>query len=428
VRKLETTSKNSNKVIVYTILKDMKISIDELLKYAKQINMKIESPQHILELEDAIKLKEYIEIQKQKLYFNPKEWNSYSFIDKLENLNKFIDKTLKSIDMQIEQNKTILKNANKSYKELQLLKMDNKELIKIKKYLLSKFDFSLENLKDKLIFMKSEILKELDNIDDSYSIWNDYKLSQKDIDFNFSTKKIVRWYEEQMRKLSNFSNIDKFFINLLKEIKNLQKLDEKFKTTGKQKLETILKEKYLEEYNEKIYNEWKDENDKIDSFYIRFIKAYFIGQIPEKILLNIFTILNSIKNDLEEFYIDVRAGLIIKYKDNPKSNFIQEVATKDKIFKIYQKAQTKTIELLREEKSQVTYRFLNELLKELLNFKIENQIKDYNELYEKMAQLHSKNLEIYLDDVVMYGKELEKRDIEISTLMFKMMKDLEKGE
>jgi hypothetical protein len=29
---------------------------------------------------------------------------------------------------------------------------------------------------------------------------------------------------------------------------------------------------------------------------------------------------------------------------------------------------------------------------------------------------------------VMYGKELEKRDIEISTLMFKMMKDLEKGE
>ena len=426
--KLQTTGKNSNKVIIYTILKNMKISMDELLKYTKELNIKVNSPQDILELDEANRLVEYIKLEKQKLYFNPKEWESFSFIDKLENLNRFIDRTLEVIDMQIEQNKTILKNANKSYKELQLLEIDNIELIKIKEYLLSKFDFSLDNLKDKLIFMKSEILKELDNIDNSQSIWNDYNLSQKDVDFNFSAKKIVRWYEEQMKKISNFSKFDRFFISLLKEIKILKELDDKFKTTSKQKLEKILKEKYLEEYYEKIYKEWVDEYNKIDTFYIRFIKAYFVGQISEKVLLGVFAILNSIKSDLEEFYLNVRPGFIIKYKDNPKSDFIQEVATKDKIFKIYQKSQSKFIELLKEENSQVTYRFLNQLLKELLNFEIENKIGDYTKLYEKMANLHSKNLEIYLDDVVMYGKELEKRDIEISTLMFKMMKDLEKGE
>ena len=103
--------------------------------------------------------------------------------------------------------------------------------------------------------MKSEILKELDNIDNSQSIWNDYNLSQKDVDFNFSAKKIVRWYEEQMKKISNFSKFDRFFISLLKEIKILKELDDKFKTTSKQKLEKILKEKYLEEYYEKIYKE-----------------------------------------------------------------------------------------------------------------------------------------------------------------------------
>ena len=43
-----------------------------------------------------------------------------------------------------------------------------------------------------------------------------------------------------------------------------------------------------------------------------------------------------------------------------------------------------------------------------------------------MAQLHSTNLEIYLNDIVVYGKELEKRDMGIAKLMFKMRTDLEK--
>jgi hypothetical protein len=43
-----------------------------------------------------------------------------------------------------------------------------------------------------------------------------------------------------------------------------------------------------------------------------------------------------------------------------------------------------------------------------------------------MTELHSTNLEIYLNDILMYGKELEKRDMEISKLMFKMTTDLEK--
>jgi hypothetical protein len=43
-----------------------------------------------------------------------------------------------------------------------------------------------------------------------------------------------------------------------------------------------------------------------------------------------------------------------------------------------------------------------------------------------MAELHSTNLEIYLNDIEVYGKELEKRDMEISKLIFKMQTDLEK--
>ena len=43
-----------------------------------------------------------------------------------------------------------------------------------------------------------------------------------------------------------------------------------------------------------------------------------------------------------------------------------------------------------------------------------------------MTELHSANLDIYLNDIVVYGQELEKKDIAISKLMFKMTIDLEK--
>jgi Na+/phosphate symporter len=105
---------------------------------------------------------------------------------------------------------------------------------------------------------------------------------------------------------------------------------------------------------------------------------------------------------------------------------LQEIVTKERIFKIYQNAQPKLIAQLKKEESLVAYRFINRLLGELLEFRIEEKSQGYEEITEKMLALHSKNLEMYLYDVKLYGKELEKRDMEISKLMFKMQTDLEK--
>jgi len=425
---LQTTTPNGDKVMVSSIIKTLNIDIEKLKELSKEINISIKYPQQIISLKEANEIVKYVNLKKQKLNFNPNEWNSYSNIDDFQNLVKFIDEVLSVIDSQITQNKNLLKDSNNAYKELLVLEMDNDDLIEIKTYLLSKFDFSLENLKDKLIYMKSESLEFLDEVDNSLSIWDDEKLSQKKINFNFTATKIIRLYEDQMKKLDNYSNINQFFNKLLSSIKKLQKLDEHFRTTSKEKLKEILKEGYLEEYEEKLYQEWQNEINKLNKLYLKFIKAYFVGKISENIVIEMFNIINDIKSDLEEFYLTIRSGLVTKYKENPKSDFIQEVATKDRIFKIYQSFQPRFIELLKKESSQVAYRFVNQILSELLDFKIEEKRAGFEEIYDKMAQLHSKNLEIYLNDIVMYGKELEKRDMEISKLMFKMKTDLEKGE
>jgi len=426
LKQLTTTTKNGNKVLAHTILKELSISIDELSEYAKDIHLKIKSSQDILAFDDANRLLLHIQHEQQKLYFNSNDWQSYSNIDDYQNLIQFIDHTLSAIDIQIEKNRDVLKNANSAYRELQQLNMTNEVLIEIKSYLLSKFDFSLENLKEKLIVMKSEALEFLDEVSNSPSIWSDEKLSHKKINFSFTATKIVKLYEDQLEKITNFSKIDKFFKTLLKEVEALQKADEQFFTTNKEKLKKHLKEGYLETYTETLYEEWQSEIEKINQFYIRSIKAHFIGTLSEETLLEVFKVLQNLKEALEDFYLTVRSGFITQYRENPKSAMLQEIVTKERIFKIYQNAQPKLIAQLKKEESLVAYRFINRLLGELLEFRIEEKSQGYEEITEKMLALHSKNLEMYLYDVKLYGKELEKRDMEISKLMFKMQTDLEK--
>jgi len=425
--KLTTTTTNGDKVLAHTVAKNFSMSIEDLVTYGKAININIKSAQHILSLNEANNLVCHIQNEQAKLYFNSKDWCRDSSIDDYQNLVAFIDQTLQVIDAQIERHKDILSHSNKAFKALQVLDMDNQDLIKIKIYLLSKFDFSLENLKDKLIFMKSEALEYLDAADSSPSILQDKKLAKKEIDFNFTATKIVRLYEAQIKKIHHFSKVDCFFSTLLDAVKALQKADETFKTRDKQKLNDVLCDGYLEAYHDALYDEWTKEINKLNQLHLRFICAYFIEKISEHTVLAIFDIIQGIKDDLEDFYLTIRSGLITKYQDNPKSKLLQEIASKERIFKIYQKSQPRFIDLLQQESSQVACRFINALLGELLDFNIEEKSDGYEAIYEKMVQLHGANLEIYLDDIVTYGKELEKRDLEISKLMFKMQKDLEQG-
>lgn len=424
---LKTTTKNGDKVLAHAIAKNVSISIEDLIAYAKAININIKSAQHILLLNEANDLLRYIQNEQAKLHFNSKGWCRDSSIDDYQNLVTFIDQTLQVIDTQIEQHKDVLNHSNKAFKALQALNMDNQDLIEIKIYLLSKFDFSLENLKDKIIFMKSEALEYLDAVDSSLSIQQDEILAKKEMDFNFTATKIVRLYEAQIKKIHHFSKVDSFFSKLLDAVKALQKADETFKTRDKEKLNDVLRDGYLEAYHDALYDEWAKEINKLNRLHIRFIRAYFIEKISEHTVVAIFDIIQGIKADLEDFYLTIRSGLITKYQDNPKSKLLQEIATKDRIFKIYQKSQARFIDLLQQETSQVAYRFINTLLGELLDFNIEEKSEGYEAIYETMVQLHGANLEIYLNDVATYGKELEKRDMEISKLMFKMQQDLEQG-
>ena len=168
MKKLATTTIDGDKVMVYTVMKSLDIGIDEVISLSKEIDIDIKTQQNILSLERANSLVEYILESRQKLSFSADEWKSYSTLDEYQNLVEFIDKVLNSIDNQIAKNSNILKSSNNVYNELQKMQIEDETLLSIKLYLLSKFDFSLEDLKDKIIFMKSQALEYLDKVESRF--------------------------------------------------------------------------------------------------------------------------------------------------------------------------------------------------------------------------------------------------------------------
>ncbi|MDQ7003648.1 MAG: hypothetical protein Q9N67_01455 [Ghiorsea sp.] len=173
----ETTTKNGDKVMAHAITKKLSISIAELIVYSKEMNIKIKSPQCILDIDKANGLFEHILHAQRKLSFSPAEWQSNSTVEEYQNLIAFINKSLDAIAKQISKNSDTLNHSNEVYHELQQLKTEDRNLMEIKVYLLTKFDFSLEDLSDKLFFMKSQALEYLDKVDSTLSIFDDVELS-----------------------------------------------------------------------------------------------------------------------------------------------------------------------------------------------------------------------------------------------------------
>ena len=422
---LQTTTSGGDKVLARSIAEYCDISMDELTQYSSKTDTKIKTPQQLLDLKDAHRLISHIQNEKCKIYFDPQEWQSFSSLDDFQNLLCFIDKVLQTIQTQEARHQETLRDCNRAYKTLQSLEVQNAHLLEVKDFLLSKFDFSLENFKDNLMAMRSQILEHLERVDASTCIFEDEQNSHKPINFNFTARKIVRNYENQMQKIKGFSQFAQFLDSLLEAFTTAKNGDETFQIHDKAKLESILKEDRLQDHSETLYQEWASENQRINALYLPFIKSYFRDIIAENTVLTLFEILHNIKKDVEEFYLNTRSGLLIKYKENPKSDMLQEVATKERIFKIYQKYQKDFIALIGEEKESTACRFLNQLLGELLDFSFDKESKDHSEMYQKIAKWHSVNLKIYLNDVEEYGKALEQKDMQIAKLLFKMQQDLE---
>lgn len=364
-----------------------------------------------------------IHIEKLKPY-TIKETNQTE-LKKHQLFIKYIDDLISQIDTFTNSDKSHIKNSNQLYYQLSTLKSGNSILQDIQSYLLNKFDFSFDRLKEELIKFKLESIEYLETIDNQDSIFKLHELSQQKVDFTFLYEVIAQRYNNHIDQIHSFQENQNFLTKLYQRIEKLFKEDNHFLHGKKSQLLGILEEDCIAEEIDNIFKEWQNEIDKINLTYIYLIKAYFHQQISQTLLLDALDILFVIKDRLEKFFETTRSGIYIKYQNNAKNDLLQKVDTQSRIFDIYKIIQPQFVELIKKEQNLSYQKYLSQNINQLIDFHFYKD-NNFEMISDEFMKLAKQNLEIYLNDIEQYSKELEKRDMEIGKLFFKMKKSLEK--
>jgi len=410
--KFETITKDGDKVLAHTIAKKLEITMEELVSYAQELGIKITFAQQIMTLEEAKRLAFYIETKKQKLHFDGREWVNNSIVDEFQNLIKFIDETLNIIDIQLKRNEDSISKANYLY--LNILEIDEKSsktLAQIKRYLLFKFEFSLEELKERLFFMKLEAIKNLEIIESNHSIFKEKTPLEKEINFNFAATKIARLYENRMKNIKNISSNETFISKLLDSLRVLQIDEEKFKNKDLLKLSKSLEGSSLKSSEEKFSKEWLDEVEKLNEIYIKLLEYYFVGMIPQSLIFKIYRLLHDLKVELEDFYLSVRPGLSLKYS---KRELKEELEARKKLLKIYESSLEDFFDFLKEKEFLSAKRVINQIICKILTLKIPT----IKEIKEEDLIFDPKYFGNYLFDLGLYQEKIKEKikELENKTL------------
>jgi hypothetical protein len=353
-----------------------------------------------------------------------------SEVSKHNNLIGYIDFLLWKIENYSERNSSNLGKSNELYLKLSNLKSEIDELNRIKNYLFQKFDFSLENLKTKLLEFKNESINHLEILDSQNSIW-DFEPEPKSFNFELLGETLTRLYNNQISKVSSFSDEVDFLLKLSGKVENLFRASHNFLTGQRESLRQSCEKEYVGDEFEKLFSEWSSEISGLESRYFPVIQAYFNGSLSKDTTIHTLTLFEDYRKSIDSFFESERISLIQKYDENPKSQFLQKIEMENHIFKTCCSVRGGLKDVIGKEEQQITKKLLNSQSETLLSRQLSNLIEFSKEagvselIHNEFLKLQGENLEIYLSDVEKYSEELQKRDKEIQGLMFKMKKDLE---
>jgi hypothetical protein len=376
-----------------------------------------------------------IRLHEDTITFPSRFFKHESAISKHQNLIAYLDFLLWKIEYYAQSHASELTKSNQLYSQLANLKTDNAELSNIQQYLLRKFDFSLQNLEEKLLQFKSESIAYLEKIDSVDSVWQ-YAENQPNIDFDLIGEAITRLFNNQIIKVTQFSESVEFLTALFGKVNALFTANQQFITAQKEQFRLNCEKAYVDDSFADLFTEWQTEITALENHYFPIIEACFIGTISQSATIETLSLFENYRYAVDNFFLTERIALIHEYDENPKSAFLQKIDMESKLFKSRCVLRNGLKALITNEAQHLTKKLLNAESQALLSREIGQLLTVSKEanisqvLQTEFNELQQRNFEIYLADVEQYGNELDKRDKDIQGLLFKMKKDLErqKGE
>ncbi|MEH7334853.1 hypothetical protein V7161_19620 [Neobacillus drentensis] len=385
------------------------------------------------------------------------EWKAIegSIIKYYESVKSVMDEFMEKLEYYEEVKEDIIRDFHviglkltKKYEHNPNLTEEENHLLKARQSFFKKnFELGMNHVNAKLLSMKSqaekmekriEIINDGDNALQQLSkIENEERAS-----FSFIVENAAKIIKDALVKIEFFEANRPFVISAVFLWEKWTEDYQIFKTTLKDQLKHKAEDDGIEsEVYRAWYEDWQKKRMKIEERFLPLIQRGLKDSLLEftddgtTVIERVLQLLKEYKDEINKFYLEERKSIYIENALNIGGDLQEKLVTESKLYKLtahfQRELQTIIFKIEKSEDRLFLLRWAVVLIDlqidEVLSFIQNQELTNISlEVLNEFADLKQKNFDIYISDSQAFTEELQRREKEYNSLIFRMRKDLMK--
>ena len=337
---------------------------------------------------------------------------------------------------------------SKKYEDNPNLTDEENEILKKRQDFFKKhFELGMNSVNTKLLGIKKQaedIENRIDMINNCENSIRELSILEKEerASFKFIVENAGTIIKNALLKIEFFESNKKFATNAVKLWDSWSEDYKILKTKLKDDLKNSCEDDSIEcEIYTIWYDEWQKKRFVVEERFLPLIEYGLKGRLVDNydneptIIEKVITLLQEYKYGIDKFYLEERKNIYQKFAFQAGGDLQEKFEAESELYKLISKLQKELQDIIFSLEKSEDKLFLLKWAEVLLDLQIDEVLDfiKYKELSKisvevlnEFADLKSKNFEVYISDSKAYSDELQRREKEYNSLIFKMRKDLMK--
>ncbi len=337
---------------------------------------------------------------------------------------------------------------SKKYEDNPNLTAEENEILKNRQDFFKKhFELGMNSVNTNLLGIKKQaedIENRIDMINNCENSIRELSILEKEerASFKFIVENAGTIIKNALLKIEFFESNKKFATNAVKLWDSWSEDYKIFKTKLKDDLKNSCEDDSIEcEIYTVWYDEWQKKRFVVEERFLPLIEYGLKGRLVDSydneptIIEKVIILLQEYKYGIDKFYLEERKNIYQKFAFQAGGDLQEKFEAESELYQLVSKLQRELQDIIFSLEKSEDKLFLLKWSEVLLDLQIDEVLDfiKYKELSKisievlnEFAYLKSKNFEVYISDSKAYSDELQRREKEYNSLIFKMRKDLMK--
>lgn len=413
-----------------------------------------ELQERIQSLQQVVVLSSTFDYNSLLLKYDIKSIDS-SIIKYHEAVRTVIDELMDKLHYYEEVKNEIIRDFNviglklsKKYEDNPNLTDDENRILKNRQAFFKKhFELGMSSVNAKLLGIKKQaedIEYRIELINNSENSIKELSILEKEerASFKFIVENAATIIKNALLKIEFFESNNKFATNVVNLWDSWSEDYKIFKTTLKDDLKNACEDDSIEsEVYIAWYDEWQKKRFVVEERFLPLIEYGLKGKLVDvtdnetTVIEKVLALLQGYKDGIDKFYLEERKNIYQKFAFQAGGDLQEKFESESELYKLISKLQSELQGIIFSLEKSEDRLFLLKWAEVLLDLQIDEVLDfvKYKELSKisldvltEFADLKRKSFEVYISDSKAYSEELQRREKEYNSLIFKMRKDLMK--